>query len=67
MIDVLIQGAATPLAIFGLLAAAFAVTYVRDWYRPTGQVPPRRDGRIPADERRLLGDDWRDCVRRSAR
>lgn len=64
MIDVLIEGAATPLAIVGFFAAAFGVTYWRDWVRGVSVAPPRRDGRIPADERRLLGDDWRECVRR---
>ena len=63
--DALITGAATPLAIAGFFAAAFAVNYWREWVRGTSAAPPRRDGRIPTDERRLLGDDWRECVRRS--
>lgn len=63
MMSVLIEGAATPLAIVGLFAAAFAITYWRDWIRGISETPPRRDGRIPDDERRLLGDDWRDCIR----
>jgi hypothetical protein len=67
MIDVLIEGAATPLAIAGFFAAAFAVTYWRDWVRGISAAPPRRDGRIPARERELLGDDWRDQVRRPVR
>lgn len=62
MIDLLINGAATPLAIVGFLAAAFAITYWQDWVWGISTAPPRRDGRIPADERRLLGDDWRDRV-----
>ena len=62
MITTLIEAAATPLAIGGMLAAAFAVTYWRDWVRRPPELP-RRDGRIPTDERRLLGDDWRDCIR----
>ena len=67
MVDVLIEGVATPLAIVGFFAAAYAVTVWRDWVRGNRTTPPRRDGRIPADERRLLGDDWRECLRRAAR
>lgn len=64
MIDLLIQGAATPLAIAAFFGAAFVLTFWRDWVRGSGIVPPRRDGRIPSRERELLGDDWRDCLRR---
>ena len=61
----LVEAAATPRAIGAVFALAWALTAWRDWVRC--EVPPRRDGRIPAEERRLLGDDWRDCVWRRSR
>jgi hypothetical protein len=63
MIDTLIDGAATPLTIVAFIAAAFVATSWRDWLRPARPLD-RADNRIPPEERRLLGDDWRDCVRR---
>lgn len=60
--DALIQGAATPLAIAGIFGAMYAAKFWREWIKPA-PVALRRDGRIPARERELLGDDWRDCLR----
>jgi hypothetical protein len=62
MIDVLIDGAGPALGLVAVGLTAFAATFVREWFR-SSPPPPRRGGRIPADERRLLGDDWRECLR----
>jgi hypothetical protein len=64
MISLLIEAVATPIAILALFGAAYALTYWPDWIRRSPELP-RRDGRIPADERALLGDDWRDRVWRT--
>jgi len=64
MTSLLIEAVATPLAIVFLFGAAYALTYWPQWIRRPAE-PPRRDGRIPTDERNLLGDDWRDCIRRT--
>ena len=67
MIEGIIEGAATPLAIGAIFAALYAGTYWRQWIRGPRPEPARRDGRISAREMELLGDDWRDCIRRTGR
>jgi hypothetical protein len=66
MIPLLIEAVATPLAIVGLFGALYALTYWPDWIRRRPE-PARREGRISSEERRLLGEDWRECLRRPVR
>lgn len=67
LIDGLLRMLFTLLAFFVPLLALtalyeWAVENRPGWFSPTPTPPPRRDARIPADEKALLGDDWRDAV-----
>ena len=67
MLESVIEGAATPLAIAGIIFGVYVAGSWRTWIRGDHTIEPRRDGRIPAREMELLGDDWRDRVRRPVR
>ena len=47
--------------------ALFAVAAIVDWATIRSAEREERRPRIPADERRLLGDDWRDRAGRWSR
>lgn len=50
-----------PLVVVLAIAGAFTLRWqIRTYHRP--QVMPRPDRHLPADEYRLLGDDYLKCV-----
>lgn len=58
------------LTLFYLLIgfmALFAVAAIVDWGEDRSVRRSKKRPRIPADERRLLGDDWRDHAGRWSR
>lgn len=62
MMDALIDGAGPGFGLISAIVAIYAIKFFRDWFRPA-ETPARSDARIPDDERRLLGDDWRNHLR----
>lgn len=62
MINALVDGIGPGLGLVAAVAALYALKFCRDWFAPS-QPPPRSKARIPENERRLLGDDWRKCLR----